>query len=253
MDIKNNVAIITGGASGLGAETAKYLAAKGAKVAIFDLDIGNAKNLAKQLNGIAVQVDICSEESVTQALNIVKDELGGIRMLVNCAGIGNAGRVLGREGPLDLAEFSKVISVNLIGTFNMIRLVGAEMNDNDILEDAERGVIVSTASIAAYDGQIGQAAYAASKGALVSLTLPIAREFSRIGVRVNTIAPGIFHTPMVDTLPEAAQKSIAASIPFPSRLGKPSEFASLVVTCIENNYLNGETIRLDGAVRLAPK
>lgn len=253
MKIENNVAIITGGASGLGAETAIHLASLGAKVAIFDLNIEAAQSLADKLGGIAIATDICDEESVTNALSYVTDKIGNPRILVNCAGIGTAGRVVGRNGPLDLEVFSKVISVNLIGTFNMIRLTGALMSSLEPLEDGERGSIISTASVAAYDGQIGQAAYAASKGGIVSMTLPIAREFARFGIRLNTIAPGIFETPLLATLPEEAQQALGASIPFPSRLGKPKEFAALVEACISNTYINAETIRIDGGVRLAPK
>ncbi|PCI84434.1 MAG: 3-hydroxyacyl-CoA dehydrogenase [Hyphomicrobiales bacterium] len=253
MEIENNVAIITGGASGLGAETAIHLANLGAKVAIFDLNIEAAQLLADKLGGIAVTTDICNAESVADALSYVTNKIGTPRILINCAGIGTAGRVVGRNGPLDLEIFSKVISVNLIGTFNMIRLTGALMTSLEPLEDGERGVIISTASVAAYDGQIGQAAYAASKGGIVSMTLPIAREFARFGIRLNTIAPGIFETPLLATLPEEAQKALGASIPFPSRLGKPKEFAALVEACISNAYINAETIRIDGGVRLAPK
>lgn len=253
MDINNKVAIITGGASGLGAETAKHLASQGASVAILDLNLEAAQTLAAELGGLAVQTDVTDEQSVSQALQQITEQLGAPRILVNCAGIGTAGRVVGREGPLPLENFSKVIQINLIGTFNMIRLTAAIMSELEPLEDNERGVIVSTASVAAYDGQIGQAAYSASKGGIVAMTLPIARELSRFGIRINTLAPGIFHTPLLDTLPPEAQQSLAAGIPFPSRLGKPSEFASLVETCITNTYINAETIRIDGGVRLTPK
>lgn len=253
MKIENNVAIITGGASGLGEETAIHLAKLGAKIAILDINIEPAEKLANKLGGIAIAADICSETSVSDALSTISKKIGKPRILVNCAGIGTASRVVGRDGPLDLEIFAKVISVNLIGTFNLIRLTGALMADLDPLEDGERGTIISTASIAAYDGQIGQAAYAASKGGIVSMTLPIAREFARFGIRLNTIAPGIFETPLLATLPQDAQQALGASIPFPPRLGKPKEFAALVETCITNTYINAETIRIDGGVRLAPK
>jgi NAD(P)-dependent dehydrogenase (short-subunit alcohol dehydrogenase family) len=253
MKLNNHIALVTGGASGLGAQTARRLAEQGARVAILDLNANAAKVLASQLDGVAVTADVSDEQSASQALQQVIEQLGTPRILVNCAGIGTAGRVVGREGPMPLNNFNRVVQINLVGTFNMIRLAAARMSELEPLEDDERGVIVCTASIAAYDGQIGQAAYSASKGGIVSMTLPIARELSRFGIRINTIAPGIFHTPLLDTLPLEAQQSLAAGIPFPSRLGKPEEFAAMVETCITNNYLNGETIRIDGAVRLAPK
>lgn len=253
MKIADNIAIITGGASGLGAETARLLAEKGAKVAILDVNLAAGQKLAKQLGGIALACDICDEDSIKTALAEITEKLGTPRILVNCAGIGGGERVVGREAPMPLAHFSKIININLIGTFNMIRLTAAAMANLEPLEDGERGTIVSTASVAAYDGQIGQAAYAASKGGIVSMTLPIARELARFGIRLNTLAPGIFETPLLASLPPEAAEALGASIPFPARMGKPSEFAALVETCITNTYINAETIRIDGGVRLAPK
>jgi NAD(P)-dependent dehydrogenase (short-subunit alcohol dehydrogenase family) len=241
MNIAGANAIVTGGASGLGAATAAALAARGAQVAAFDLKDG------PRVDGVRYFLcDVASEESAATAIAAAKDAHGIPSILVNCAGIGPAGRVVGREGPLPLATFEQVIRVNLTGTFNMIRLVAAEMQ-------ATGGVIVSTASVAAFEGQIGQAAYAASKGGIAALTLPVAREFARFGIRVNAIAPGLFKTPLLDGLPEEAQHALAAAIPFPPRLGDPDEFARLVIAIVENDYLNGEVIRLDGALRMQPK
>lgn len=253
MQIENNVAIITGGASGLGAETAKHLANLGAKVAILDLNIEAGQKLAAELNGIFIATNIGDEKNVAAALTQITEQLGAPRILVNCAGIGGGERVVGREAPMPLENFAKIINVNLIGTFNMIRLTATLMAALEPQADNERGTIINTASVAWQDGQIGQAAYAASKGGIVSMTLPIAREIARFGIRLNTIAPGIFHTPLLNELPIEAQEALAANIPFPKRLGKPSEFAALVETCITNTYLNAETIRIDGGVRLAPK
>jgi NAD(P)-dependent dehydrogenase (short-subunit alcohol dehydrogenase family) len=246
MNVENQVAVVTGGASGLGAAVVAELSMRGAKVAVIDLNAGEG-------GALNLSCDVSSADGVEDALNKVVHELGAPRVLVNCAGIGTAARVVGRDGPMDLGAFERVIRVNLVGTFNMIRLSGAIMSELDPLEDSERGVIVSTASVAAFDGQIGQAAYAASKGGIAAMTLPIAREFARFGIRVLTIAPGIFETPLLGELPAEAQQSIAMSIPFPARLGRPEEFAELVTACVSNGYLNGEVIRLDGAVRLAPK
>lgn len=245
-EIAGSVAIVTGGASGLGAAVVRHLQENGARVAVLDLGQSHAAD-------VSVTADVASARDVDAALARVNSELGPVRILVNCAGIGGAARVVGRDGPFPLEDFEKVIRVNLVGTFNMIRLVGAAMSALDPDAEGERGVIVSTASVAAFDGQIGQAAYAASKGGIAAMTLPIAREFARFGIRVLTIAPGLFETPMLATLPEEARQAIAASIPFPARLGRPDEFAELVASCIANRYLNGEVIRLDGAVRLAPK
>ncbi len=252
MKLPGVAAIVTGGGSGLGRATAEALAAKGARVALFDVNSDAAEETARAIGGLAVVCDVADDASAAEAIAKAGAVQGAARVLVNCAGIGTAKRVVGRDGPQPLADFDKVIRVNLIGTFNMIRLAAASMATLEPLE-GERGVIVSTASIAAYDGQIGQAAYSASKGGVVAMTLPIAREFAQIGVRVNTIAPGIFLTPMLLGLPQEAQDSLGASVPFPARLGAPSEFAALAVHIAENLYINGETIRIDGALRMAPR
>lgn len=253
MDIDGKIAIVTGGASGLGEETARHLTRQGAKVAILDLNVEAGEKLAAELGGLFCPTDICSEDSINVALEAIEKTLGAPRILVNCAGIGGGARVVGRGGPMNLDAFAKIININLIGTFNVIRLVAAKMTELEPLEDGERGTIISTASVAANDGQIGQAAYAASKGGIVSMTLPIARELARFGIRLNTIAPGIFLTPLMDELPPEAAQALGDSIPFPARLGKASEYAALVETCITNVYINAETIRIDGGVRLAPK
>jgi NAD(P)-dependent dehydrogenase (short-subunit alcohol dehydrogenase family) len=252
MKLTGVAAIVTGGGSGLGRATAEALAAKGAKVTVFDLNPAAAEEAAKAIGGLAVAGDVTDEASAGAALAKAAAAHGAARVLINCAGIGVAKRVVGREGPHPLADFEKVIRVNLIGTFNMIRLAAAEMGKLEPVE-GERGVVISTASIAAYDGQIGQAAYSASKGGVVAMTLPIARELAQFGVRVNAIAPGVFMTPMMAGLPQAAQDSLGASVPFPARLGQPAEYAALAIHIIENGYLNGETIRIDGALRMAPK
>jgi len=245
-------AIVTGGGSGLGRATAEAFAAKGARVAVFDLNPAAAAEAARVVGGLALIGDVADEASASAALAKAAAAHGPARVLVNCAGIGVAKRVVGRDGPQPLADFEKVIRVNLIGTFNMIRLAAAGMTALEPI-DGERGVIISTASIAAYDGQIGQAAYSASKGGVVAMTLPIARELAQFGVRVNAIAPGIFLTPMLLGLPQPAQDSLGASVPFPQRLGAPAEYAALAVHIVENGYLNGETIRIDGALRMAAK
>jgi NAD(P)-dependent dehydrogenase (short-subunit alcohol dehydrogenase family) len=253
MNIRDQTAIVTGGASGLGAATAKALAVAGAKVIILDNNIERGEKTAQEVNAFAIKCDVSNETSVEQALSILKQRFGLPRVLVNCAGIGGSTRIVGRNGPLPLDEFEKVIRVNLIGTFNMIRLVAAEIMQTEPMDDQERGVIISTSSVAAFEGQIGQAAYAASKGGISSLTLPAAREFAQFGIRVNTIAPGLFMTPLLHGLSEEAQKSLAASIPFPKRLGGADEFADLVLHLIQNRYINGEVIRIDGALRMQPK
>jgi NAD(P)-dependent dehydrogenase (short-subunit alcohol dehydrogenase family) len=253
MNIRDQTAIVTGGASGLGAATAKALAVAGAKVIILDNNIERSEKTAQEVNAFAIKCDVSNETSVEQALSILKQRFGLPRVLVNCAGIGGSARIVGRNGPLPLDEFEKVIRVNLIGTFNMIRLVAAEIMQTEPMDDQERGVIISTSSVAAFEGQIGQAAYAASKGGISSLTLPAAREFAQFGIRVNTIAPGLFMTPLLHGLSEEAQKSLAASIPFPKRLGGADEFADLVLHLIQNRYINGEVIRIDGALRMQPK
>jgi len=246
-------AIVTGGGSGLGEASAVRLANAGAKVAIIDMNAAAAAEVAARIGGLALPGDVTDEATMIAALEQAQAAHGPCRALVNCAGIGVAKRVVGRDGPMPLAEFTRVIHVNLIGTFNMMRLAGAQMSKAAPLKDGERGVIISTASVAAFEGQIGQAAYAASKGGITALTLPVAREFAAFGIRVLTIAPGLFHTPLLSALPEEAQKSLGESIPYPRRLGAPEEFASLVAHMVENRFLNGEVVRLDGALRLPPK
>jgi len=252
MKLDGAAAIVTGGGSGLGRATADALAAKGARVAVIDLNPAAAEEAAKAIGGVAVVADVADEASATAAIAKAAAAHGAARVLVNCAGIGVAKRVVGRDGPHPLADFERVIRVNLVGTFNMIRLAAVAMAKLEPI-DGERGVIVSTASVAAYDGQIGQAAYSASKGGVVAMTLPIARELAQIGVRVNAIAPGVFMTPMMAGLPQAAQDSLGASVPFPARLGQPAEYAALAAHIVENGYINGETIRIDGALRMAPR
>ncbi len=255
MQLNEVKALITGGVSGLGLAVARKVVAGGGQAVLLDINDGAGAAVVAELGGAVsyVRTDVTSEQAVEDAVKLATEHMGLINVAVNCAGIIGAGRVLGREAPMALDFFAKVIQVNLVGSFNIIKTAGAAMASNPPGADGERGVIISTASVAAYDGQIGQAAYSASKGGIVGMTLPIAREFARIGVRVNAVAPGIFWTPMVDGMPENVQQSLSASIPFPSRLGKPEEFAELVAHIMENGYLNGETIRLDGAVRLAPK
>ena len=253
MLIKNSVFLITGGASGLGAATARMAAENGGKVVIADMQAEAGEKLAKELGGRFVKCDVTAAAEGEAAVALALKEFGGLQVLVNCAGIALAERTIGKEAPHDLGRFTRVVTVNLIGTFNMIRIGADAMAKAGPNAAGERGVIINTASVAAYDGQIGQAAYSASKGGVVGMTLPMARELARFVIRVNTLAPGIFWTPMVDGMPEDVQKSLAASIPFPSRLGKPEEFADLVAYVLRNRYINGETIRLDGAVRLAPK
>jgi NAD(P)-dependent dehydrogenase (short-subunit alcohol dehydrogenase family) len=253
MQLKDQAAIVTGGASGLGAATARRLAREGAKVAVCDLNTKLAEAVAAEIGGVAVTCDVADTASAEAAISAAAKAHGPARVLVNCAGIGLAKRVIGREGPMPLAEFDRVIKVNLIGSFNMLRLATAAMSTLEPLSGGERGVVVSTASIAAYDGQIGQAAYSASKGGIVAMTLPIARELAQFGIRVLAIAPGLFLTPLLMGLPQEAQDSLAAAIPFPRRLGDPSEFASLVMQMIDNAYLNGEVVRLDASLRMAPK
>ena len=253
MEIKGQAAIVTGGASGLGAATARALAAAGAKVAVFDLNEAGAASVAKDIGGIAVACDVSNAAGASAAIETAKTVHGPARVLVNCAGIGPAKRIVGRDGPMPLEDFERVIRINLIGTFNMMRLVAANMQTAEPLADGERGVIVSTASVAAFEGQIGQSAYASSKGGVAALTLPAAREFAQFGIRVLAIAPGIFATPMLTALPQESQDSLGASVPFPKRLGAPREYAALVLHCVHNGYLNGEVIRLDGALRMAPR
>lgn len=255
MQLNEVKALITGGVSGLGLAVARKVVAGGGQAVLLDINDEAGTAAETELGGAVsyVRTDVTSEQGVTDAVKLAVDHMGLVNVAVNCAGIIGAGRVLGREAPMALDFFSKVIQVNLVGSFNIIKAAGAAMESNPPGTDGERGVIISTASVAAFDGQIGQAAYSASKAGIAGMTLPIAREYARIGVRVNTVAPGIFWTPMVDGMPEHIQESLSASIPFPSRLGKPEEYAELVAHIMENVYLNGETIRLDGAVRLAPK
>lgn len=244
---------MTGGGSGLGAQTAIRLGQAGVKVALVDLNLDGAREVAAKCGGVAIRCDVGDAKSGEEAVAEARAKHGPARILVNCAGIGLGKRIVGKEGPMPLEDFTKVIQTNLIGTFNMMRLAAADMTKMDALETGERGVIVSTASVAAYEGQIGQPAYSASKGGIVALTMPAARELAQFGVRVMTIAPGIFLTPLLLKLPEEVQASLGASVPFPKRLGQPSEFAELVLHIIHNAYLNGEVIRLDGALRMAPK
>ncbi|MFP6639644.1 MAG: 3-hydroxyacyl-CoA dehydrogenase [Myxococcota bacterium] len=256
MQIEATGAVVTGGASGLGEATGRVLAARGARVALLDLGRSKGEEVARDIGGetLFLEADVSDESQVTAALDRAAEAFGGLQIAVNCAGIGTAGRTLGRgDEPFDLALFRRTIEVNLIGTFNIIRLAAARMAKNDPDEGGERGVVINTASIAAYDGQIGQCAYSASKGGVVGMTLPIARDLSRSGIRVVTIAPGLFATPMLMGLPESAREALGASIPFPSRLGKPDEYANLACHIVENSMLNGEVIRLDGALRMAPK
>lgn len=256
MHIQDTCAAITGGVSGLGLAVAEHLVAGGAKVALLDINDEKGAAAVAALGADKARyfrTDVTDEANVEANLAAARDFMGGLNAAVNCAGILGAGRVLGKDAPMPLKNFAGTVMVNLVGSFNVAKAAASLMQHNAAGEDGERGVIINTASVAAYEGQIGQAAYSASKGGVVAMTLPMARELARFGIRVNTIAPGIFWTPMVDGMPEAVQQSLSASIPFPSRLGQPAEFASLVAYIVGSRYLNGETIRLDGAVRLAPK
>ena len=253
MDTKDQAAIVTGGASGLGAACARALAAAGAKVAVIDVNEKAAAEVADSIKGIAIACDVADSASGEAAVKKAAATHGPTRILVNCAGVGPAKRIVGRDGPMPLADYERVIRINLIGTFNMMRLVAGALQTVEPLAGGERGVIVSTASVAAFEGQIGQAAYSSSKGGVAALTLPAAREFAQFGIRVLAIAPGIFGTPMLRALPQETQDSLGASVPFPARLGQPAEYAALAVHIVENGYINGETIRIDGALRMAPK
>ena len=253
MQVKGHAAIVTGGGSGLGAATARALAGAGAKVAVLDINEAAAKAVAAEIGGTAVVCNVADAASAEKAVATARTAHGASRILINCAGIGPAARIVGRDGPMPLDAFRQVIEINLIGSFNLMRLAAADMVALEPLADGERGIIISTASVAAYEGQIGQAAYSASKGGIVAITMPAAREFARSGIRVNTIAPGLFATPLLLGMPQNVQDSLAASVPFPSRFGTPQEYAKLALHIIDNAMLNGETIRLDGALRMPPK
>ncbi|MFL5267141.1 MAG: SDR family NAD(P)-dependent oxidoreductase [Stellaceae bacterium] len=253
MLVEGQAAIVSGGGSGLGRASVKALAQLGVKVAILDINERAAMEAASETGGFAICADVTDAASVEAAFAAARARHGPARIAVNCAGVGTAGRIVGRDGPLPLDAFRRVIEVNLIGSFNVMRLAAAEMSALEPLAEGERGIIISTASVAAYEGQIGQAAYSASKGGIVALTLPAARELARYGVRVVAIAPGVFATPMVDSLPQDVQRSLAASVPFPSRLGRPEEYAALVLHLCQNPMINGEVIRIDGALRMAPR
>ena len=254
MQINGQAALVTGGGSGLGEATARELARLGAKVAVLDLNLDNAKKVAADINGLAIQCDVSSGDSMQSAIEQAAAAHGPARILMQIAGIGSAKRVVGKDGnAAPLEDFIKVVNVNLIGTYNAARLFAAAAAKLDPLQDGERGVMVFTASVAAFDGQVGQQAYSASKGGVVGMTLPMARDLAQHGIRVCTIAPGLFSTPLMRTLPQPVQASLAASIPFPPRLGKPEEFAELACHIVTNGHLNGEVIRLDGALRMAPR
>ena len=255
MKVEGTVALVTGGASGLGEATVRALVAAGGRAVILDRPQSNGEALAKSLGGNAAfaAADVTDSAQVQAAVQKCVDTFGTVHIAVNCAGVGAAMKTVSKQGPMPLEIFSKVIEINLIGTFNVIRLAAAQMVKNEPNDDGERGVLINTASVAAFDGQIGQAAYSASKGGVVGMTLPIARDMASVGIRCCTIAPGTFDTPMLAMLPEPARQALAAGIPFPSRLGRPSEFAALARHIVENAVLNGETIRLDGALRMPPK
>ena len=253
MDIKNKTFIVTGGASGLGLGTAQMIIENGGNAVLLDINSETGEKLNVGENTLFIKTDVTSEEQVRNAIELAIETFGGLHGIINCAGVGPAMRVVGKNGVHALDFFTKVININLVGTFNVIRLATNIMQDNEPNEGGERGIIINTASVAAYDGQIGQAAYAASKGGIVAMTLPIARELARMGIRVMTIAPGIFETPLLASLPQDAQDSLGKQVPFPPRLGRPSEYANLVKHIIENQMHNGEVIRLDGAIRMGAK
>ena len=256
MELMNKVAVVTGGASGLGEATVRRYSARGVKVAIFDMNEERGHAIANELGDevIYCNVNVCDEDSVSAGIDATGSAFGAIHLCSNYAGVADAAKTLGRNGAFPLALFQKVININLVGSFNVLRLVAEVMSTQDpVTEEGTRGVIINTASVAAYEGQIGQAAYSASKGGIVGMTLPIARDLAPYGIRVNTIAPGLIHTPMCDSLPEETVEALAANVPFPSRLGKPDEIARLAQNIVENEYLNGEVIRCDGAIRMQPK
>lgn len=252
MDLQNKVAVITGGASGMGAATAEHLAGLGVKVALLDMNEEAVSTKAAALGGVGLACNVADSAAVEAAVASITKQLGDVHLCINCAGIAPAKRMVGREGAMPLEDFERVINVNLVGTFNVMRVVATQMSSQEpVTESGERGVIVNTASVAAFDGQVGQAAYSASKGGVVSMTLPLARELSRVGIRVMTIAPGIMATPMMAAMPEKVQDGLAQSVTFPKRMGDADEFAKLVTHIACNEYLNGEVIRLDGAIRMA--
>lgn len=255
MQLQGTPVLVTGGAQGLGEATAVHLAALGARVTVLDIQLERAQAVAERIGGLALRCDVTDADSAQAAIAAARERHGVARLLVNCAGGGAARRVVGKDGPMPMADFIKVVNLNLFGAFNMTRLAAAEMMAAEPADhvNGERGLVLFTASVAAFEGQVGQAAYTASKGALAALTIQLAREFAPQGVRAMAIAPGIFHTPLLETLPLAAQQALADSIPFPRRLGRPEEFAQLVADIARNSYLNGEVIRIDGAVRLAPR
>jgi NAD(P)-dependent dehydrogenase (short-subunit alcohol dehydrogenase family) len=252
MEIKNTAALITGGASGMGAATARLLSKLGAKITLLDLNVSEAEKVANEIGGIALECDVTKSESVEKAIAAAQAKHGAARICINCAGIVHGKRMVGKEGPMPLSEFERVIQINLIGTYNVMRLAAAAMILLPLVGE-ERGIIINTASVAAYEGQIGQTAYSASKGGIVALTLPVARELAQFGIRVMTIAPGLVDTPMFSKITPEARESLFASVPFPHRLAKPEEYAHLAQHIIENTMLNGEVIRLDGALRMAPR
>ena len=250
MDINGLAAVITGAASGLGEATARALSGGGAKVAILDRNEERAKAVGDDLGGVGLGCDVADATSMEAAIQTAAETHGPARIVVNCAGVGPAARVIGRDGPMDLQKFAQVITINLVGTFNTLRLAAAAMQELDALETGERGIIINTASVAAFEGQIGQAAYSASKGGVHAMTIPVARELARFGIRVLTIAPGIMSTPMLFALPDEVQESLGKTVPFPARLGSADEYAKLVLHMCDNVYMNGETVRLDGGIRL---
>jgi NAD(P)-dependent dehydrogenase (short-subunit alcohol dehydrogenase family) len=253
VEIANKVFLITGGGSGLGAATARLLASHGGQIVVVDVNEEAGQEVADSVSGAFVRADVSREPDIENAVQSARHAFGGLHGVVNCAGIGSAARVIGKQGPFPLDVFQRVIQVNLIGSFNVIRLAAGVMAQMEPNDDGERGVMISTASVAAFEGQIGQAAYSASKGGIVSMTLPIARELAAYGIRVATIAPGIFDTPLLGQLPDAARSALGQQVPFPQRLGRPAEYALLVKQVIENPMINGETIRLDGAIRMSPR